>query len=98
MDQSYPPALLTLLPLAKLILMAFAAYPLYICFWKAADALGDGFRPKVATIFWWGSVEEPANKRCDPRSLLIWGIPLALGISSFFLVFLDIAVSLGIRS
>lgn len=97
MNQSYPPALLTLLPIAKLILMVFAAYPLYICFWKAVDALGDGFRPKVTTIFWWSSEEEPANRRCDPRSLLIWGISLALGISSLFLVFLEIAVGMGIR-
>lgn len=94
---SYPPALEVLLPPAKLIIMVFAAYPLYVCWWKARDALGDGFQPSMAAIFSSSEAEEPPRRRFKFRSLLIWGVPLILGFTSFGIMIADIGITFAAR-
>ncbi|MBP2558738.1 hypothetical protein J2T08_003675 [Neorhizobium galegae] len=91
---SYQPALLFLLPLAKLIVMAFAAYPLYVCWWRFVDTLGQKFRPDINSILPSESREDTSKLSFSMSATLFWGFLFVCGFLSFCGVITEMAITI----
>jgi hypothetical protein len=51
----------------------------------------------MAAIFSSSEAEEPPRRRFKFRSLLIWGVPLILGFTSFGIMIADIGITFAAR-
>ncbi|NKL58326.1 hypothetical protein [Rhizobium leguminosarum] len=79
---------------SKLIVMAFATYPLYISWWHFVDAFGDSFRMNIDTILPPASGEDASKESLSVPTVLFWGFLTLCGFFGLVGVLTDIAIEI----